>query len=71
MMPLAFTWKLTLDLSFEWTTVSSITLPMLIGIAYFVRVGKLREEGRQPSIVRQASFACGMAMIVLVDGRPD
>jgi cytochrome c oxidase assembly factor CtaG len=70
MIPLAFTWKLTLDLSFEWATVTSITLPMLIGVAYFVRVGKLREEGRQPSLVRQASFAGGMALIVLATVGP-
>ena len=69
-MPLAFFWKLTPALSFEWATVTSITLPMLIGVAYFVRVGKLREQGRQPSIVRQASFACGMALIVIATVGP-
>ena len=61
---------MNLDLSFEWATVTSITLPLLIGEAYFVRVGKLREQGRQPSIARQASFACGMAMIVLATVGP-
>ncbi len=61
---------MSLDLSLEWATVTSITLPLLIGIAYFVRVGKLREQGRQPSIARQASFACGMALIVLATVGP-
>lgn len=70
MIPLALTWNLTPDLSLEWATVTSITLPMLIGVAYFVRVGKLREEGRQPSIARQASFAVGMAMIVFATVGP-
>lgn len=54
-----------LDLTLEWSTVTSITLPLLIGIAYFYRVGQLRERGRQPSVARQASFACGLSMIVL------
>jgi putative membrane protein len=69
-IPLALLWKLAPDLSLEWATVTSITLPMLIGVAYFVRVGKLREQGRQPSIARQASFACGMAMIVFATVGP-
>jgi putative membrane protein len=55
-----------LDLTFDWSTVTSITLPLLIGVAYFLRVGRLREQGREPSLPRQASFATGMAMIVLV-----
>ncbi len=54
-----------LDLTFDWSTVTSVTLPLLIGVAYFVRVGHLREQGREPSLLRQASFACGMAVIVL------
>jgi len=61
---------MSLDLTLDWPTVTSITLPLLIGIAYFVRVGRLREQGRQPSILRQASFACGMAMIVLATVGP-
>jgi cytochrome c oxidase assembly factor CtaG len=61
---------MNLDLALEWSTITSITLPLLIGIAYFVRVGKLREQGRQPSTLRQASFACGMAMIVLATVGP-
>ncbi len=61
---------MSLDLSFEWATVTSITLPLLIGVAYFVRVGKLREQGRQPGIVRQTSFALGMAMIVFATVGP-
>ncbi len=61
---------MSLDLTLEWSTVTSITLPLLIGVAYFVRVGHLREQGRQPSILRQASFTCGMAMIVLATVGP-
>ncbi len=30
-----------LDLTLDWSTVTSITLPMLIGVAYFVRVGHM------------------------------
>ena len=40
---------MNLDLTLDWSTVTSITLPLLIGVAYFVRVGALREQGRQPS----------------------
>ncbi len=54
-----------LGIAFEWSTVTSITLPLLIGVAYFHRVGALRERGRQPSLARQASFACGLSAIVL------
>ncbi|HEY7255055.1 MAG TPA: cytochrome c oxidase assembly protein [Solirubrobacterales bacterium] len=59
-----------LDLTLDWSTVTSVTLPLLIGVAYFVRVGHLREHGRQPSPLRQASFACGMALIVLATVGP-
>jgi cytochrome c oxidase assembly factor CtaG len=62
--------EMGLDLAFEWSTITSITLPLLIGVAYFVRVGQLREQGRQPSIVRQASFAGGIALIVLATVGP-
>jgi cytochrome c oxidase assembly factor CtaG len=61
---------MSLDLTLEWSTVTSITLPLLIGVAYFVRVGKLREQGRQPSAWRQASFAGGIALIVLATVGP-
>jgi putative membrane protein len=61
---------MSLDLTLEWSTVTSITLPLLIGIAYFVRVGELRQQGRQPSRVRQASFACGIALIVIATVGP-
>jgi cytochrome c oxidase assembly factor CtaG len=61
---------LTWDLSFEWSTITSITLPILIGVAYFYRVGQLRERGRQPSFWRQASFTVGLAAIVLVTVGP-
>jgi cytochrome c oxidase assembly factor CtaG len=61
---------MSLDLTFGWSTVTSITLPLLIGIAYFVRVGHLREQGRQPSLARQVSFTCGMALIVLATVGP-
>jgi putative membrane protein len=61
---------LTWDLSFEWSTITSITLPILIGVAYFYRVGQLRERGRQPSLWRQACFTVGLAMIVLVTVGP-
>jgi putative membrane protein len=54
-----------LDVTFEWSTITSITLPILIGVAYFYRVAVLRERGRQPSFARQASFTIGMSMIVL------
>jgi cytochrome c oxidase assembly factor CtaG len=57
-------------LSFDWSTVTSITLPLLIGVAYFVRVGNLREQGRAPSPLRQTSFACGMALIVIATVGP-
>ncbi len=59
-----------LDLTLEWSTMTSITLPLLIGVAYFVRVGQLREQRRQPSSWRQASFACGMTLIVLATVGP-
>ena len=61
---------MNLDLTLEWSTVTSITLPLLIGIAYFVRVGQLREQGRQPTLIRQASFICGIALIVLATVGP-
>jgi cytochrome c oxidase assembly factor CtaG len=54
----------------DWSTLTSITLPLLIGVVYFVRVGHLREQGRQPCALRQASFACGMALIVLATVGP-
>ncbi|HEY5051962.1 MAG TPA: cytochrome c oxidase assembly protein [Solirubrobacterales bacterium] len=54
-----------LGVPLEWSTVTSVTLPLLIGVAYFYRVGVLRERGRQPSPARQASFACGLSVIVL------
>ena len=61
---------LSWDLSLEWSTITSITLPILIGVAYFYRVGQLRERGRQPSLARQASFTVGMSMIVLATVGP-
>jgi putative membrane protein len=61
---------LTWDLSLEWSTITSITLPILIGVAYFYRVGRLRERNRQPSIWRQTSFTVGLAAIVLVTVGP-
>jgi cytochrome c oxidase assembly factor CtaG len=61
---------MNLDLSFEWSTITSITLPILIGVAYFYRVGVLRERGRQPSLWRQTSFTVGLAAIVLVTVGP-
>jgi putative membrane protein len=61
---------MSLDLALNWSTVTSITLPLLIGVAYFVRVGQLREQKRQPSTARQASFACGMALIVVATVGP-
>lgn len=54
-----------LDLTLEWSTITSITLPLLIGVAYFYRVGQLSERGRQPKLWRQACFAVGLAAIVL------
>lgn len=56
---------MSLDLTLEWSTITSITLPLLIGVAYFVRVGQLRERGRQPKLWRQACFAVALAAIVL------
>jgi cytochrome c oxidase assembly factor CtaG len=61
---------LSWDLSFEWSTITSITLPILIGVAYFYRVGQLRERNRQPKLWRQASFTVGLAAIVLVTVGP-
>jgi len=61
---------MNLDLTLDWSTVTSVTLPLLIGVAYFVRVGRLRERGREPSLLRQASFAGGMALIVLATVGP-
>lgn len=65
-MSLDLTWDLTL----EWSTITSITLPILIGVAYFYRVSHLRERGRQPSFWRQASFTAGLAAIVLTTVGP-
>jgi putative membrane protein len=62
--------ELSWDLSLEWSTITSITLPILIGVVYFWRVGQLREKGRQPRLWRQASFAIGLALIVLVTVGP-
>jgi cytochrome c oxidase assembly factor CtaG len=56
---------MSLDLTLEWSTITSIILPLLIGVAYFYRVGQLRERGRQPKLWRQASFAVALAAIVL------
>ncbi|MBS1879216.1 MAG: cytochrome c oxidase assembly protein [Actinobacteria bacterium] len=61
---------LTWDLSLQWSTITSITLPILIGVAYFSRVGRLRERHRQPRLWRQASFTVGLAAIVLVTVGP-
>jgi cytochrome c oxidase assembly factor CtaG len=61
---------LSWDLSLEWSTITSITLPILIGVAYFHRVGRLRERGRQPSLWRLTSFTVGLAAIVLVTVGP-
>jgi putative membrane protein len=61
---------LSWDLSLEWSTITSITLPILIGVAYFWRVAQLRERGRQPSLWRRASFTFGLAAIVLVTVGP-
>ncbi|HTR75953.1 MAG TPA: cytochrome c oxidase assembly protein [Solirubrobacterales bacterium] len=61
---------LSWDLSLEWSTITSITLPILIGVAYFYRVAQLKERGRQPSLWRQASFTTGLAVIVLVTVGP-
>ncbi len=61
---------LSWDLSLEWSTITSITLPILIGVSYFYRVGHLRERGRQPNLWRQASFTVGLAAIVLVTVGP-
>ncbi len=61
---------MSLDLTLEWSTITSVTLPLLIGVAYFVRVGQLRERGRQPSFARQACFAGGIALIVLATVGP-
>ena len=61
---------LSWDLSLEWSTITSITLPILIGVAYFFRVGQLRERNRQPSLWRQTSFTVGLAAIVLVTVGP-
>lgn len=59
-----------LDLTLDWSTVTSITLPMLIGVAYFVRAGHLREQHREPGRLRQASFTAGIALIVLATVGP-
>ncbi len=61
---------LSWDLSLEWSTITSITLPILIGVAYFYRVGRLRDRGRQPNLWRQTSFSVGLAAIVLVTVGP-
>lgn len=61
---------LSWDLGLEWSTITSITLPILIGVAYFYRVGRLRERGRQPDLWRQTSFSVGLAAIVLVTVGP-
>src|SRR5580692_7976832 len=61
---------LSWDLSLEWSTITSITLPILIGVAYFYRVAQLRERGRQPNLWRQTSFTVGLAAIVLVTVGP-
>ncbi len=45
-----------LGIPLEWSTVTSITLPLLIGVVYFVRVGHLRERGAsRASRARRAS----------------
>jgi putative membrane protein len=59
-----------LDLTLDWSTATSITLPLLIGVAYFVRAGHLREQHRQPSWPRQASFTAGIALIVIATVGP-
>lgn len=61
---------MSLGLTLDWSTITSIVVPILIAVAYFARVGHLRELGRQPSTVRQTSFACGMALIVLATVGP-
>jgi putative membrane protein len=61
---------MSLDLTLDWSTVSSIAVPVAILIAYFLRTAHLREQGRQPSKLRQASFASGIALIVVATVGP-
>ena len=61
---------MNLELTLDWSTVSAITLPLLLGVAYFVRVGHLREQGRAPQTARQASFACGLALTLVATVGP-
>ena len=57
-----------LGLTLDWSTLSAIAVPLLIGIAYFKRASRL--GGRRPSLLRQASFACGLALIALATVGP-
>ncbi len=61
---------MSIDLTLEWSSVTSITVPLLNGVAYFVGVRRPREQGGQPSISRQASFAVGIALIVIATVSP-
>ncbi len=61
---------MSLDISLNWSTVTEIALPLLLGIAYFVRVGHLRAHGRAPRRARQAAFAAGLALVVIATVGP-
>jgi putative membrane protein len=57
-------------MTFDGDTLLQILLPTLFGVAYFVRVDRLRERGRAPSRIRQASFAAGLAVVVIATVGP-
>lgn len=57
-------------MTLSWSTVSAVVVPVLIGVAYFARVSRLRAQGRAPSALRQASFAAGLTLVVIATVGP-
>jgi cytochrome c oxidase assembly factor CtaG len=52
------------------TALVELLIPIALGLAYYRRVAHLRDRGRAPSHLRQASFGLGLALIAAVTVGP-